>query len=231
MRVYRLLLKEGAMTAKEIGNKLGIFAQAVYREIEKLEKLGWVVREGKYPVKFGAKSPTEAVQSYLITQREWFEENIGSVKREKTVKKGKKEDKSRVSFIQSRADSLDKGLNDQKRAEKEICLLVSGDEVPAEVMLANKRAMERGVKIKILAQKVDERNREMIRNWQRMGMEVRVGKMLEARVIIIDEKVVYLVSYNPEKNEEGVGVRLAYPPIVRLMREVFKRRWREGKEL
>src|SRR5436189_6242319 len=120
---------------------------------------------------------------------------------------------------------------DKKNATKEIHQIVSGIEIPAESILENKRAIERGVQVKYLVQRLDEVNKDMLINWQKIGIEVKYFPLIEARIIIVDKKIVYITSYNPLNKNECTGVRFDYPPVAKIMNEVFLQRWEMGKEL
>lgn len=211
------------MTAREVGGKLEIFPHSVYRVARALELFGCVESSGERPVKFMAKQPKDVVDKLLIIQRRWFLKNF-------TGENGES-DQLGVSFIQKRTESFKMTTEDVRRAKREIFLVVSGDEIPAELVLENKLAIERGVKIKILVQRVDKDNQDMLKNWQKMGIQVRQSPLIEARIIIFDSQIVYLMSYRKEKVEESLGVRLNYPPIARVMREMLMQRWKETKRI
>lgn len=229
--VYRVLLGGNELTAKDIGKELDVVANSVYRVVKTLTKLGFVEKLKGRPVRFRAKREADGLSSFFILQREWFLDAISVTGKVKRTFGGKTRDVLNVSFVQSRKESIERSTLDIRNASEEVCLFVSGDEVPAETILEEKRAIERGVQVRVLVQKLDESNREMIMNWKRMGMQVRFYPSIGARVIIIDSKVVYIVSHDPKKIEEGVGVRFNYKPIALLMREIFGERWEKAEEL
>lgn len=226
--VYRMLLAtDEPTTAKSLGSKLSIFPNSVYRVVKDLEKHGLVERLSGRPVRFRARPAEKAVDGLFLPYREWFLESFSAGKEDRVEER----DDLGVSFIHNRDESIERSTEDQKSAKKEVLLIISGDEVPQETILVNKQAMERGVKIKIIAQRVDEENREMLENWQKMGMEIRYSPTIKTRITIIDGRIVYIVSYNPEDYKQGIGVRFNYPPVAHLLREMFMRRWRETKRI
>ena len=62
--VEKLLLKKGALTAKEIASKLDIFPNAVYRSIQPLVHFGFIRKEGKYPIVYSAQNPDSGIGIY-----------------------------------------------------------------------------------------------------------------------------------------------------------------------
>lgn len=227
-RIYRVLLEKGEMDAGEVGKALGIFSQAVYREARQLQVLGLVTETRQWPARFRARRTTEAVYFYLQKEREWFFEAFGG---------GSKSDSRRqigaleISFIQTRQESYERFTKDLAHAQRTARLLVSGLEVPAEQILAYKQAVDRGVKISLLVQQEGLTNKEMLRNWQRLGIAVRSTKTIDARVFLIDDRIGYLLSYNVLKPNQAIGVRFTYPPITFLLSDLFENRWKTANKV
>lgn len=225
--LYReILAAPRPITAKDIAGKLGIFPHSVYRAVECLEKYGLVERINERPLRFLARSAEETVDKMFFAYRDWFIKNFSSGNKLEKV-----EDDLDISFIQGRDKWIECSTSDLQTAEKEYFLIVSGDEVPAEVILAQKRAMERGVEIRMIVQRLDGENREMLKNWRRLGTKIRFGPTIRTRVTLIDSKIVYLISYDPEDYKKALGVRIAYPPVASLMREMFYQRWKQSEKL
>lgn len=226
--IYKHLLITGELSAKEIGVRLNILPNAVYRAIKPLISSGLVKKLDKYPVEFGVTDFDQALNSYLLNTREafltkFFPNGVGNDKGVKGL--------LNVSFIKNRQELLERSNEDMSKAKSRVNLIVSGLEVPAETVLAYKRACERGVRIRTLVQRLDEVNKEMLKNWRKVGIDVRFFPLLEARVIVFDLQIVYIISYNPNKQDEGVGVRFDYPPIAKIMDELFEERWKKSGEI
>lgn len=224
--IYSLILARGPLTAREIGEALKIFSNAVYRSTKTLEYFGCVTRSGKHPTKFVATPPGEAIETYSLLLRESFlrvfaEPHI------------QKHDRGmiNVEFIQSRQTMFDKSAEDLRNTKKEAHLIVSGDEAPAEVMLEDKRAIERGVSIKMLVQKRNQSNEALLQNWKRIGIEVRLTPPLNARILIHDERIVYFMSYDSKNIRASIGIRFEYEPLGRLINTIFLERWRTAERL
>lgn len=219
-RVYGLLGNGGEFTAKDIAVKLKIFPNAVYREIKQLEDLGLVDKIGKYPVKYQTKKPEEAAGFLTDLIRQSFFKNQINLNNQ-----------LQLSFIQNRKELLAFTNKDTKQAKESLNIIVSGHEVPAETILAQKRAADRGVRVRILIQDLSASSKERIRAWQKMGIEIRYLKYMQARVLIFDKKIVYFTSYSETKNHEAIGMRFEYEPYARLMGELFEQKWKEAKDV
>ena len=220
-KVYELLLNEGGMDAKQIGLRLRVFPQAVYREVERLARLGMVEVLDKYPKVYKARPQIEAADFYLDKEKEWFVSRFG---------KGITESTS-VKLIKTREESIELFTQDLGKAKSEICLLVSGDEVPVEQILAFKEALERGVQVRILVQDKDIVRSGLLATWDKLGVEVRATSPLGLRLLLIDKQVAYLLSFDSKKKQGAAGVRFAYAPIANFLRKLFDEQWVTGEEL
>lgn len=222
LAVYRQL-KNKSQTASEIGKKLKIFPNAVYRSIKPLVDAGIVEGTPEYPEKFKAKSNDETMSLLTLL----FQQNLQGAF-------GLKENKQKLlqlTFIRTRDELVRMHIDDSKIAKNRINLISSGNELPGELILAYKRALDRGVKVRVIVQNLDKVMAEMFRNWKKMGVDVRYYPNIEARIFIFDHRIVYLTSYNPKDSQEAIGIRFDYAPYAKLMDDLFEQRWKLSKDL
>lgn len=228
--IYRLLQTSSQMSAADIAKKLDILPHAVYRAIKPLLTMDLVENSNTYPVRYQAKHSDYALDAYVNNAREQFVQSffvsnlVGSSTT--AAKTGLP-----TTFVKDRQDLLDQSNADMNHAKNEVVMIVSGLIAPAETILAYKRAAERGVKIRIIVQNLNETNKDMLRNWKKLGVEVRYYPLIEARILLFDNNIVYFTSYNPAEKEAGIGVRFAYPPMAMMMNELFEKRWELAEEI
>ena len=218
IRVFNTI-KKSPKTAKEIGRLLNVLPNAVYRAVKPLQDLGLVEERG-YPVKFIAKPETSAIEIYSQAMKQNFFEIFGELSQSPALN-------LQINFIHTRKEMLELYNKDIVLAKKFCNIIISGHEIPAQTMLANKQAMDKGVPIRILVQTLDYP--EMLNNWKRIGHEIRYYPKVNARIVTIDENIVYFASYDPKDNKKAIGVRFVYPPYARLMDELFEQRWTKAK--
>jgi len=224
--IYRLLIASKRLTAKEIAGKLKILAPAVYRAADKLAAMGLVEKHGSHPTQFQVSPPQNATDAYLLFQRQWFLEQFPDVGRNNAD--SLLNDLS-VSYIKDKAQLYAEYLRDEYRVKKDISLIVSGLEATPEVILASKQALDRGVRIRILVQEITDR--EMLANWEKMGIEVRMTGPVQTRILLLDSKIAYLASFDQTNPHLALGVRFAYLPIARILQGVFEQKWSAAKKL
>ena len=136
-----------------------------------------------------------------------------------------------ITFIANRTALLEKLNMDIERAKREVNFIVSGLEVPAEHFWYVKQAIDRGVFVRKLIQRREEATEEMLQNWKKAGTQIKYFPSLEARIIIIDDHIVYFTSYNPDVKEEAIGTRFDYSPYAKIMNELFEQRWKIAEEV
>lgn len=225
-QIYHLLGSGKAMPAKEIGKRLKIFPNAVYRAVRQLLALGFVEEIFSYPVKFQAKPASQALELYLGATRQSFGAAFGLQKNQLHVHK-----LLPLTFVQTRNQLLKMTGKDTRVTKSAINLIASGLEVPAETILGYKRAIERGVRVRIIVQNMNEVRAEMFRNWQKAGVEVKYYPKIESRIFVFDHRMVYFTSYDPKNIQEAVGMRFEYAPFAVMMDELFEQRWGLAKEI
>lgn len=220
LTIYKLLLTNDAMTAKDIGDQLNILPNAVYRANKQLLEMGIIEKSDSYPVIFSTVPVSSAIGWFLIQAQKDFKQTFS--RSEKTD--AQPTTSPSITFIKSRSDLLSRTDKDVIASQKEVKFIVSGLEVPDSTVLAYRKATTKGVSIKALVQK-RRSNQDKFEKWQNIGVDVRQVNDLELRVFIIDSRIVYLTSYSQNKKEEAFGVRFEYPPLAALMNDLFEQKW------
>ena len=222
--IYRKLEKHGSRSAKQIGRDLNIFPNVVYRGVKQLFELGLVLEVKGYPVKFEAAPISQGLDIFASVMRQNFQDTFG-------LKKINGHQLLKLVFVQKRDQILKLTQKDTLKTKESINLIASGLNVPAETLLVNKQAVERGVKVRWLVQNLEEVKKQSLHSWQKAGIEVKYYPNIEARIFIYDHRIVYFTSYNPKNKEEAVGMRFEYTPYANLMDELFEQRWQLAKEI
>src|SRR5438552_1858954 len=76
-KIYTLLKQRKDLSAYDIGDRLNIFPNTVYRAMEPLLKLGLVEKTNEYPAKFKTKTGDEALGLYSSLLQQNFQEIFG----------------------------------------------------------------------------------------------------------------------------------------------------------
>lgn len=225
--IYSVLLSKGPMSAVDLGKEIDILPHAVYRSTKQLEALGCIKQTGKHPALFEAISVSDSVETFTMLQRDLFLSTFlkGSLERE-TLSQD-----LNITFIESREMMFEKALADIRNTKEEMDNLASGDELPPEIMLAQKEALDRGVVIRTVFQKRNSENESFIKARVKMGEQIRLSQPLNARIVIFDRKIVYIMSHDPSDYIKSMGIRFEYAPLGQLIYQQFLQQWDKGSEL
>lgn len=219
--VYKIIQTSGApITAKTISKKIDILPHAVYRSVDSLSKMNLIkIMTGK-PRKYTVADAAPALQHYLLNQSEIFTNIIG----ETDIDSG-----LQIKFLQNRDDLITQATSDTQNAKKEILALVSGHEIPTELILAYKQAAARGVSIKIIFQIVNKNNRQLIKTLDNLGVEIKISKSEKMRIITFDNKITHLMSFQEESQASNLGVRLSHQSMTAMFNHILINKWKEAK--
>jgi sugar-specific transcriptional regulator TrmB len=223
--IYRLLLKKNSLTAKEIAQELHVFPNTIYRAVKQLQEKGFIKELDTYPISYKAQPGQEAFDLYSLSVKKQFKQvfpALPSVKDLPAID---------ISFIQTRDDLRENTDKDVSSAKETVDFIVSGLEVPAETILTYKDAIDRGVKIRAIVQRLDDTSEQMFRNWRKIGLQIKFYPNMEARTFIIDKEIVYFTSYDPKNKQVATGMRFNYRPYANIMSELFEQRWQLGKHI
>jgi len=222
--IYSLILMNGPMSATQIAKKLTIFPHAVYRSTKQLQAVGCLNQTGKHPALFEAIPVSESVEIFTLLQKDWFLSTFLKYSpQDSFIQK-----ELNISFIESREMLFEKALLDIQNAKEEMDNLASGDELPSEIMLAQKHALDRGVTIRTLFQKRNKKNESFIQARTKMGEQMRITEAVNTRIVIFDKRIVYIMSYDPSNYIKSNGIRFEYAPVGQLMYQVFMQYWERG---
>jgi sugar-specific transcriptional regulator TrmB len=225
-KIYNALYIDKPLTAVQISDKLNILPHAVYRSVKVLVEFGFVRRLGRYSTLFMKNDPAGPIDLYVHDFKTHLLKSFSSNEFNNATGP-----MTSIEFISNRPELIKETDIDLGRAQYDACFIVSGLEVPNETVLAFKKALDKGVHIRIIVQNLNEVKKKHLEYWQNMGIEVKHFASIEARIIIFDSKICYITSYDPKKKEEGTGARFSYPPVAIVMQSLFEQRWKKAKKL
>lgn len=232
IKVYRLLLKKKELTAKEIGHSLNIFPNAVYRLMDELEKVGFLEKKNLYPKRFRVRSLNEAWDNFFLFSKNKFDKMFSDI----NVEEEKKEDYYKefsISFITKREALFDQFIEDLSHTKKEAKFIVLGLSIgiSPELLLAEKQAIEKGIKIKEIIQEYTEENQKTIESWLKIGVNLRIGNPIGFHLLLFDDTISYIVLYQPKNKIVRYGVRIIHKGINYQLQDIFNKCWGKAKQL
>jgi hypothetical protein len=83
---------------------------------------------------------------------------------------------------------------------------------------------------KIVHQK-DRSSGPLIDRWKEIGVNIRYLPDFQMRMLIFDQRIVYMTSYDSENYKSAFGVRFEYEPLALQMSELFEQNWRKAQSI
>lgn len=227
-RIYVFLLQESKATAKSISLSLRIPIQAVYRSCHNLSRLGFLGEQKVRPIEFIVVPEKLSISSH-IRNREKIFENITRELFSRNNHRGEKASPTKVNLVFGEKEMFESSARSFKAAKNEILVISIGQELPPELLLAQKNAVQRGVVSRMIAHKNDQENQQVLRSFKANGIEVQHFKDKGYHMVIVDGKVVMVASNNPKNTKERVGIEFFNEALAGALRDYFYSVWEKSK--
>ena len=225
--MYLVLWRSGSMTAREIGERLDVVANSVYRLAGKLEERGFVVGLRTSPKSYQAVSPSIAVRGLVQSRAQELAQSS-----EELIEQLTRPNETQIATIDvltGRAAIFNAFVECARVAEKEILVISVGENVPEEIFNVTQEAISRGATNKYIFQKHTRANDILYKRWKAMGIEVRHLPGSGYHYNIIDGRFAILSASNPNKTQERTGVLINNPALVESIRMHFYQQWSLAK--
>lgn len=227
--IYAYVLEKKQTRVKDIASQLGIMIPAVHRTLRRLRERGFVGTYG-HPLRVEGINPTICLGRFL----EQREKRLRSTQKEIEDLYSRKSNAvsgSEIEYLENKAETLLAGIARANQTEKEELIISVGEPIPQDLYLAQTKALQRGVKIKLIVEKLNAENRELLNNWQRAGWEVRYHKDAPIHLAIFDGKISILMLKRDPEGKERIGITFFSESFSQVLRDYFYRLWEKSKSL
>ncbi len=219
-----LLASNQPLSAKELAAMLHIFPNTVYRLAKPLVNMGLITEVNQYPHEFVAKTLDEGLSMYLLHQNDWFSQMFSQPRPSSSGK-------MQFSFIQSREELFHVSIGETNKATQSVDLLRSGQEIPAELMLAIIEAKKRHVVTRMLVQDYPQKSVNLVNNWKKNGILVKKTPLRHIRLMLYDSTTVYFMSYRHADSERDLGMKISYAPFATILSQLFNEWWKKADNI
>lgn len=224
---YVALLSEGSLDAKKMGTKINVLPNAVYRLMDSLVVKGFIVDLHTSPKTYQAIPPAIAIDMYCEKEKTRLEKvklqaiNTFSTSNMNTSK-------TRIDSLTGRDEVYSKAIEFTNSAQEEVLVISIGSAVPDEIKLAHIDAKDRGLTQKLIFQKYNVENKDIIDSWARMGIEVRHFPDSGYHLMVYDSKKSILVATNQENTAERAGMVIYSEKLSSVLRTYFYSVWEKA---
>jgi len=205
-KIYALLTEKSPIGVKEISQNLNIMPSSVHRSLKTLKTKELVITHGSRPLKIKAVDPSIALPN-LVDKAHLANINLATSAQAMFVK-SKSKQQLKVEFLESKTTAFERGINAINNTKNDVIVFSVGEPIPEELFLAFVRAIERGVEVRMIAQKCNKNNKELLLNWQKNGYKIKYLNMpeLDFTLVVYDKEVAELHIRSPEDPNDRIGI-------------------------
>ncbi len=221
-RAYIALVRVGPTTARNLSEKSDLPHSRIYDVLSDLEARGWVESQSGRPIRYRAKSPSEAMRLFKIKQEEKFKESNEIIQQElePLYEKSGEMEKPDIWTIRGETEVISKIEELVASAEIEILVSVpsfSGkfSELKGFIPLLRTRDLS----LRILTSGGDEHIKELEKV---PGVEIKCREPLYGGGVIIDGREALIVLGNSDR---VFGIWSDDVALVKFAEEYFEYLW------
>ncbi len=203
----------------------------VYEVLNSLSKKGIIQIHPGAPKLFSIKEIKSSLSSYLNAKKAEIEEKISSLdKIELKPKVYLKENHRSVEIIIGREEHLNKVIEFRNSAKKELLQVAPSFVGTFASALALEKALQRGVKVKVITYALTSENRRMAKILLEHGGELRILPKEELLVLQVKDCEELILGVHGEK-EERTLLYSRNKALLETSIETFKRMWNSAKKV
>ena len=232
-KAYVALLRQGEIDGKEVSRSSGVPYSAVHFVLRQLVQKNFAVAVSRKPMRFRAIKAANALDSFVKEKTQELsnlkEEAVRELSHlERMPAQGFEKVEISAGAGQRFANAIQ--LTDGTRKEK--LDITNANTIPLLLLKASAAAVKRGVKFKLIATEFNEDNKQVVRQYKKIGAEVRYYPPLKGFTLVIYDKVVsLLVIRDLKRKESGYSLKLNSPQLAEAFAEYFNYIWKKAKPI
>jgi HTH-type transcriptional regulator, sugar sensing transcriptional regulator len=230
-KCYLALVRFGNLVGKDIAKESNVPPTSVYRNLETLQKRGFVQIIQKEPLVYQAVDPEIAITSYVKLQKEELKNLQDSTISElKSIKKTSIIDKQEevLEVYSGREQSYKLGKKLIQQSEKEFLLLGRGTQKSIlDLIHTLKSASKRKVTCKFIITTYNE-NRELIEELKKSNIKVKFLPLTGFSLLVKDREESQIVIKNKKLKEERVVLNIKNKDLSQAHAHYFDSIWRKA---
>ena len=234
VKSYLALLTYGPMAGRTVADKSGVPPTRVFDALKSLAKKGFVSITSEKPMIFQAIEPEIAVKGFLNEKISSLQSNEKTIIESlKNIKKPliTEEIKEKV-LVTHGFDNMFKIGNDMfEKAKKEMLIFSSGEEIPYSHKIAWKKATNRGVKTRFIAQKYDKENIHILKEFKGLGAAIRYYPSKDYSIAIQDRERAVIIVKNPLDPKDRIMTLFDSEDLANSLADWFEVIWKKAKPI
>lgn len=226
---YIILSEKGPLPVNGVANITKASPNALYRILKNLIQKGLIIASPTHPAIYRTISPAIAFDALAKKQISTIEITRNELVQGLTSQQT--HDQTKIDLIGNIRDFFLAYAKLAHKAQTDILIISIGEEVPGEVLLANRDCIERGITIRFIVHKNDESNKDIVRRWIRMGMKVRHYPDWGFHLVVIDKKVSLLAVNDPKNTSDRVSLQFNSEGLSKALSDYFNTTWEKASPI
>lgn len=217
--------------AKTIYKEAKIPQGRIYSVLDELQKKGFVIAIPGKPKRYQIKAVKESLKFYLQKRKAELDEKIEKINSIELKPKSYhiSENKPSINMYKGKDEHFNAIIKIRDSAKKEILQTASTFKGTFATNLSLKKALQKGVKIKIIILNITEKSKKNIRTCLEHGGEIRKNNTIKGLSIMIKDSIELLlgVAYY-KKDPERIMISSQNPALINTLKQTFENLWKES---
>jgi HTH-type transcriptional regulator, sugar sensing transcriptional regulator len=217
--------------AKTICKKANIPQGRIYSVLDELQKKGFVLTIPGKPKKYQIKDIKESIKFYLEKRKAELDEKIEKIKLIELKPKSIniQENKASVTTFRGREEHLNQLTKFRQIAKKEIIQTAPSFIGTFSTKLSFRKALERGIKIRVIISKITSKNKNNIEIGLKFGAEIRLNKKIAGfSMMVKDSDEAIFSAHNYDDQEERVTIYSRNAGLISALKKTFAEFWKNA---
>ncbi|OGM08387.1 hypothetical protein A2Z67_01535 [Candidatus Woesebacteria bacterium RBG_13_36_22] len=221
------VLNNKPASAKDLSVVLDKPIESIHRSLQNLKNKGFLSFSDTHPKIFNAV-PLRSIYTSKISELDAiFDQLIPEVADEiGSTKSGL------IKYIPNRETHHKIGEDLFRNLKREVLIIASGTgEFKPSFFEAMVRINQKGIRHRVIAMSLDERNIDKLQIWKRNGIQVRHKKGKGINLVVFDREVVQIAVRVTEGSKEKEGFLIKNVSLAEFLAEFHEYIWNKSKEI
>jgi len=229
---YIALVSYGPMKGREVAEKSGVPPTRVFDSLKSLIEKGFVTMVSHNPMIFKAIDVDVAVKNFVNRKIENLSElQSSTINSLRDLQKPKILDRihERITVVSGYDKMFELANQLTRSSKKELLILSVGEQVPASQKKVLKQASKSGVKILFIAQKYDNENIHILKEFKSFGLEIRYYPSKDYSIVVSDRKNAIITIKHPKNPQDRIAIWFDNEELSNALADYFYSIWKKAK--
>ena len=234
-KVYVALIKYGSQNSKNLSKTSKVPQSKIYSVLYKLNQKNLISILNTKPKQFSAANPKKTLKEYIDSKKANLENNENQIiQKLKNIKKTRIEPQKTDELIRihcGRKQAMSIVTNRFRTAKKYIKEMFTFEYIPSNFFRETKNAIDRRVKVRMIATKNGPEQIKLIKKFKNMGVDVRYYPVTELRIAIKDGKEAVQMIVNPRDPMDRTSIVIESKELTNALEHYFDHVWNKAEIL